>query len=410
MNGEPGRSVREPKAAAAGRPERDASIDLVRGLALVMMASDHARDFVLAIPGPPETWPEAGSGLFAARWATHWCPTAFMLLAGVGAALWAGRHAASGHGARRRTSLWLATRGLWLIVLEFTVVHAGWHLRLPGGWAMAQVIWALGASMLTLAGLVWLPRWMVGGLGAVLVLGHEMLGWLPIEAATHAAADGREAWTFATAAWAALHVPATVPLGPVQVFTLYPAGAWVGVVLLGYGIGGWWSPSLEIDRRRARLLVAAGACLALAAGLRLWGGYGEPRPWAAGEHAAGTLRAFINVTKYPPSPVYLLTTLGLTGLLLAWWPGRARGLAWMVDLGRAPLAFYVLHLFVLHALAAGALAIANAGTPLPAAPMTPAAWGWWLAVWAAGVAVLWPVCAWVARVKRRRRDWWLGYL
>lgn len=383
-----------PKPVRAGRL---GMVDAVRGLAIVVMALDHVRAYLTAAHFDPTDLAQAGPALFLTRWITHFCAPAFVLLAGVGAWL----------GGRRRTraelSRFLVTRGLWLILLEFTVISAGWYFNVRyelGG--IAQVIWAIGASMVVLAALVHLPMGWITGIGIAMVAGHNLLDGI-------AAADaGRLALP-----WSLLHVAG--PLDGAPFFIVYPILPWIGVMALGYALG----PLLGQGDSAARLrLRVAGA--ALVAGfvlLRAANGYGDPAPWSPQESGVTTALSFLKTTKYPPSLLYLLMTLGPTLLLLSLpFPARNRVAGWLRTLGRAPLFFYVTHIYLIHTLAitlgvwqgfaAGELATLYLRFPegygLPLAGV--------YAAWAVVVVALYPATRWFAEVKDRGRGWWWSYL
>ncbi len=392
-----GRAVPWPSAAAKRVRARTrlASIDLLRGLVIVLMALDHVRDYFTAARFSPLDLEQTDPPLFLTRWITHFCAPVFVLLAGVSARLVAQRCTTD------ELRRFLLTRGLWLIVLEFTVVTFAWtvNLRYEYGLVM-QVIWALGVSMIALAALVGLPVRVVAFVGLVLVAGHNLLdGVTPVQFV---------AWA---PLWNVLHVQGPTPFG----FVLYPLLPWVGVMALGFALGGvyaWDAP------RRRRTLIAIGAAAILAfVVLRLANGYGDPQPWTRQATATLTVLSFLNVSKYPPSLLYLLATLGPALVMLAMFETvRGRFAAVIEVFGRVPLFFYVLHIALAH-LAAGLIALwMGFGTAVLADMFLklPDGWGFGLAgvylAWAGVLATLYPVCHWFSDVKRRRRDWWLAYL
>jgi uncharacterized membrane protein len=374
--------------------ERVHGIDVLRGLVMVLMALDHARDFFGDVRLQPEDLARSTPALFATRWVTHLCAPVFVLLAGTSAYLH-GRRLPS----RAALARFLASRGLWLVLLELTVVGAAWQASFALDRAMLQVIWAIGLAMLALAALVFLPARIVGLVGLAIVAGHNLLdgvdwsGWwweLAHEAGARLQAGGFTAWV------------------------LYPFLPWIGVMALGYGLG----PLFERPphERRGVLLVAGLGGIAIFALLRAFRMYGEPDPWGTQDTLAMTVASFLSCTKYPPSLQFLAMTLGPGLVLLAAFdeePGfvgrRLR------TLGRVPLFFYVAHLWVLS-LGSAATHLATTGEWFRVMRDRPFPDGYgnglgavYLA-WALVVLALYPACAWYAGVKRRRRSALLSYL
>ena len=371
------------------------SIDLLRGLVMVVMALDHTRDFFSAGGFNPRD--VSDTTLFLTRWVTHFCAPTFIFLAGVSAFLYGQRRAAGD------INRFLFTRGLWLVLIEFTVVRFGWSFNVHFNHFVAQVIFAIGASMVALATLVYLPRWAIAAVGLVMIAGHNLF-------------DGVKAAQFGTAAplWDVLHQPGHLELVPgVDLVVLYPLIPWIGVMAAGYALG----PVFTRDpAARERTLFALGA--ALTAGfvlLRATNFYGDPAPWAVQASPIATVLSFLNCEKYPPSLLYLAMTLGPALVLLAAFE-RARGrLAGLITtIGRVPLFYYVVHIYLLHVLALvyAWWLVGDIGA-LIGAPHKPAGYGLSLpgiyAVWLAVVVALYPLCRWFAGVKRRRREWWWSY-
>lgn len=389
-------------AASAGGVTRAGSsridaIDKLRGLVIVLMVLDHVRDFFsrTAFTADPLAMESGDPLLFATRWITHLCAPTFVLLSGV--SIWLQR--ANGKG-RVDLTRFLLTRGLWLIVLELTVVTWGFNF---GGGVFLQVIWAIGASMIAMAGLIWLPRVAVLALAVAAVAGHQLL----------APVDPPDLGAMAPV-WSA-----TFEFGPgLGGFVAYPFVPWLGIMAAGYGLGELFGPA---RLRMKPLMALAGAMLALFLILRGLNRYGDPSPWSPQGDPLWTALSFLNVAKYPPSLDYVLVTLGLSLSLLPllhWMRGAAGGV--LLTFGRTPLFTYVLHVFIAHGLA---LAVGVAmGVPAGAffnllgdpSRVIAAGWGFGLAgvyaAWIATLALLWPLSRWFEGVKRRRRDWWLGYL
>jgi uncharacterized membrane protein len=387
--------------------QRLASVDLLRGLVMVIMALDHTRDFVhsAAMDFPPENLARTTPAIFLTRWITHLCAPTFMLCAGLSAWLRLERG-----GTKGELSRFLWTRGLWLVVLELTLVRLGFFFALDEGPVLLLVFWALGLSMIALALLLHLPYrvLLAGGLAVVLL---------------HNLADGLASSRFGSFAWLwqVLHEQGLLLRTP-PVVVAYPVLPWIAVMALGYCLGPVYR--LPSEQRRA-LLVRLGLALTAAfVVLRALNVYGDPRPWTAQESPVFTLLSFLNTTKYPPSLAFLLMTLGpalaLLGGLERFEPGDRHPL---LTFGRVPLFFFLVHIPLIHAVSIGLIwarygeapflftSLPTLGTPREAFPPD---FGWSLGttylVTAGVVVALYPVCSWFARLKQRRRAFWLGYL
>ncbi|SDE41655.1 DUF1624 domain-containing protein [Kordiimonas lacus] len=382
------------------RAYRLTSIDFLRGLVMVIMALDHVRDFFTDARFDPADLTQTDSALFLTRWITHFCAPTFVLLSGISAGLMHERKSTG------ELSRFLATRGLWLIAIEITLVSFGWQFNLATFSIGLQVIWVIGASMLIMAVLVWLPFWAIAGFGAVVVLGHNALDYglfPPVN------------WAAPTPFWHILHNPGfSLPFG-FPVGRMYPLLPWIGLMPLGYVLAKAYKLEPQV---RQRLLVRLG--LALIAGfilIRLVNGYGNPAPWSQQESGLFTFWSFLNTAKYPPSLAFLLMTVGPGLIVLAhaerW---RGRFVDWMVTLGRVPFFYYLAHIYLAHALALVAAELQGLGWRAMATAMwnMPAGYGFsiwvvWL-VWIGVVVALYPACKWFADLKARRKDWWLSYL
>lgn len=390
--------------AAAPVKVRLESIDMLRGLVILIMALDHVREYLSIVKGF-DTSTMTMPAYFFTRWITHFCAPAFCFLAGTSAFL------SMGGGRRTVTQLsrFLVTRGLWLVLMEWTVIGFGFFFNTTYtssfGWIM-QVIWVLGASMIALAGLVRLPMWVSVTVGVAMIAGHNLL-------------DGVSPASFGAWAplWSILHVPGTIMIGPVKVFVLYPLIPWVGVMALGYAFGALLSrPQPAADRQR--LLLSIGMTLTAAFLIvRVLNVYGDPRPWSARMDTLGTLISFLDATKYPPSLVYLLMTLGPSIAMLAWmerWRGAVVRV--LATFGRVPFFFYVVHVYVIHTVTVGAGWLQ--GFPVSAmldfCLFLPKEFGYSLPViyllWAALVLAMYPGCRWFASVKANHRHPLLSYL
>ena len=375
---------------------RLSSIDVLRGLVIVIMALDHVRAYFTDVRFDALDPTQTDAFLYATHWIANLCAPTFILLAGASAYLM-GRRTTKASLTRS-----LVTRGLWLIALEWTVVTFAWtfNFRYEMG-VILQVMWVIGASMIVLGGLVRLPPMLVGAIGLAICAGHNLLDSVQPEA------FGAWSWL-----WKVLHVQA----GPTGIaFVHYPLVPWVGLMAVGYALGKVY----DLDSaRRGQLLVAfGGAAIVLFFALRLINGYGDLQPWTAQPDFGRTVMAFMNVEKYPPSLDYLLITVGPALLLLVALE-RVRG--WFADVlqtfGRVPLFFYVLHIALAH-LAAGLVALwLGYGTAVLGEFFLsfPPTWGVGLAgvyaAWLFVVATLYPACLWFADFKEHRKDWWLYYV
>ena len=383
-------------AAATPRAEtRISSIDILRGIVIVLMALDHVRDYFTNARFDPLDLSQTTTGLFVTRWITHFCAPIFVLLAGTSAYLIAQRLP------RAQVSSFLGKRGLWLIFLEFTVVIFAWtfHVDYYVGVFM-QVIWAIGVAMLVLAALVHLPVGAVAAIGLGIIFLHNLLD--PIAPADFGA------WA---PLWNVLHDQGPVPWG----FAAYPVIPWIGIMAAGYALGAIYT--WHAARRQKTLMLLGVGALALFVMLRLVNGYGEPKPWSPQASPLYTFFSFIDVTKYPPSLAYALVTIGPGLLALAALERFRIPLAnFFETFGRVPLFAYVVHIVLAHLLA-GLLALATGfGTKIlyNVFFFYPPEWGYGLGgvylAWLVVLAILYPLCVWFAGVKRRRRDWWLAYL
>lgn len=397
-----------PAAAVPATPSRRIdSIDMLRGLVMVIMAIDHSRDYFTSVRFDPLALKYTWTALFLTRWITHVCAPVFVFLAGTGAYLSMSRGKS-----KSDISRFLLTRGLWLVALEMFVIDSAWLFNLELLNNAAGVIWAIGWSMIALAILVWLPLPAIAAFGLLMIVLHNAFD--PIVPAQL----GGAAWL-----WTILHEGGDVPFRFGFLYVNYPLIPWIGVMAAGYAFGALVRRTGE--PLRARLFARAGLIVTIAfVVLRTINIYGDPRPWAPKQSTLFTIFSFVNTNKYPPSLAYLLMTLGPALLLLALIERTRRGrplLEPLLAFGRVPLFFYVLHLPLLHAMAVGLQMFRGGdaswmfGTPpAPSVFTPPADYGYGLPVvylvWAIAVLLLYLPCRWFAGVKARRRDPWLSYL
>jgi uncharacterized membrane protein len=419
------------------RPRLD-GVDAVRGLVMVLMALDHVRDFLQTEPYRATDLNTTTPILFLSRLATHLCAPTFILLAGAGIFLTQRRKT-------RGQMVWfLVSRGLWLVVLEETIIRLAWNQGFDWTEFQAMVIWVIGWCMVLMSVMVYLPPPAVAAAGMIIVMQHNVLDRITPESAA-------ALWRPLGTVWKLLHAPPVdgIPLWDgAKLNVAYVVIPWFGVMCVGYGLG--VILTFEPPRRRFWLTCLGLFAIADFALVRGLNGYGDPRPWAvqyvdfeSGQHfdpsepATNTLAqfgsraappdavpdrlytamSFVNTAKYPPSLDFLLMTLGPALLLLALFDGPLG--AWarpLIVFGRVPLFFYVLHLplivccaLVVYAwgrqcgwyeLDYRAMQKKGLGVPL---------WGaylWWLAV----LVILYFPCRWYSGVKARSRSAWLSYL
>lgn len=396
---------------------RLASIDLLRGAVMILMALDHSHFFFCRAGSVPEYLPESSPALFFTRWITHFCAPAFFFLAGAGAFL----SLAKGGQSLSALSRFFWTRGLWLIGLSYTVIGYAWTSLFP--FVHGGVMEAFGVSMILMALMVWLPLRWIATLGVGILVTHNLLDHVSTSA------FGRFA-----VVWSVLHSPGAYPIGFHQsYFTLFTVIPWVGVMAVGYAFG---AILLRADRRN--LMVWMGVTLTVAfialrlpnlygnsaAGLRgAFPDYYSAGPWTLQPTFAMTIASFLNTLKYPASLQFLLMTLGPILIALAWLDGVQPTLGWARVLqvfGRVPLFFYVLHLFLLHAMAVWVALLFHqrAAWLMYGGPLilrTPPGYGHGLpfiyAMWLVAVVLLYFPCKWFMVIKQEHPEsWWLRYL
>jgi uncharacterized membrane protein len=422
---------------APAKPDRLDAVDMLRGLVMVIMALDHVRDFWSnRIHLDPTDLKTTTAAIFLTRWITHYCAPTFIFLAGTGAFLSLARGKT-----KRELSLFLFTRGLWLAFFEVVINRFMWMFNFDFIHHGAGVFWAIGLSMIALSILVYLPTPVVTIIGVAMIGFHNMLDGM-----TAAQVHLPNWW------WVILHSPGdaviarvSLPPGDLMLWkglapwtnagpwtprdvtfgTGYCLIPWMGVMAAGYGLGAL----LQVDRRwRRGLLFVLGAALTLAfIRLRLENFAGDPRPWSKQPTDLFTVLSFLNCTKYPPSLLYLLMTLGPAIMLLSLFD-RPLGPAArpIITFGRVPLFFYLLHIPLIHGgvvlydllrfhfspqltdgpWAVSSEAIAKGVVPPEHGVSLPVVYLLWIAV----VFILYWPCRWWAGVKQRHRHWLLSYL
>jgi uncharacterized membrane protein len=404
-------------SSAAGRRDRVTSVDALRGLVMIVMALDHVRDFIHqgAMSGAsPTDLASTTPLLFMTRWVTHFCAPVFMLTAGIGAYFYSRRNrpAKAGH-STAQLSWFLVTRGMWLIVLELTLMQFAYNFNVAAGNPIfLLVLYVLGACMIILAALVWLPAPALAAISIATIVLHNL-------------ADGIRAEQLGSwgPVWNLLHQVGAFPFAGRIWIAAYSLVPWFAVMSLGYCLGAVFAlPPL----RRQRVLLRAGIAATIAfLVIRVINGYGDPARWSWQATASFTVLSFLNTTKYPPSLDFLLMTLGPSLIVLSWFErlplSRSNPLT---VFGRVPLFYFVLHFFAAHLsivvlslLQYGSSALGFMLQPVPSmggpAKEFPPGFGYdlWVAyaVWLAIVVALYPVCKWYSGVKDRTPSRWLSY-
>ncbi|MBC3464869.1 DUF1624 domain-containing protein [Pseudomonas sp. RW10S2] len=372
------------------------SIDALRGLVILFMLLDHVREtfFLHRQVSDPMTIDTTEPALFASRALAHLCAPVFVMLTGLSAWLYGEKHQGRGD-----VSAFLLKRGLFLVVLEFTLVNFAWTFQLPPSVIYLQVIWAIGLSMIVLSLLVWLPRPLLMALGMAIIAGHNLLDSLHF-------APG----TMMHAPWAILHDRGWLEVSQnLRLRTSYPLLPWIGVIALGYALGPWFAQGSDTAQRQRRLLFAGTGALLGFLALRLVNGYGEAQ-WQLYPDLTQTLMSLLNITKYPPSLLFLLLTLGVGLLLLRVFEraDQGRWIGVLTVFGSAPMFFYLLHLYALKVfyLASVGLFGHNQGEYFGFDSVG----ALWLVATLLAAALYWPVRKFAGFKARRRDIRWLKYL
>jgi uncharacterized membrane protein len=382
---------------------RIASVDLIRGAVMVLMAIDHVRVYSGVPAGGP------APGVFFTRWITHFCAPAFIFLAGTSAFFYGRRHG--------ELSRFLLTRGLWLVVLEFTVLRLAWTFNFDfRHYEMAGVIWVIGACMILMSALVKLPLKVVGALGLIIIAAHNLTDWRFEAIAEHLNEHSISGF------WKLLYVgfyAGPVTLGDLQVWVLYSIIPWIGVMAAGYAFGNILT--FEAARRKKLCILIGCSAIALFVVLRGLNLYGDPFHWRSGTRMPA-LFSFLNTTKYPASLCFLLMTLGPTIAMIPPVESASGAVARAVGIfGRVPFFYYILHIPLIHALAlvvsklrlgyVDAWLFTNhpMGNPRPPAGYT---WNLWLlyTVWLIAIMALYVPCQKFAEFKCTSKAWYLRYL
>jgi uncharacterized membrane protein len=383
------------------------SIDLLRGLVMIIMALDHTRDFFhsQAMTDDPLNLATTTPLLYFTRWITHFCAPVFVFLAGTSAYLQSLRKP------KKELSLFLIKRGLWLLAVEVFLISLGITFDISYSFIILQTIWAIGISMIVLGLAIWMPFTAILVTGLAIVFGHNLLDFYE---AKHQGAY--------PLFYSFLHRPDFLNLGGNHLVQIaYPFLSWAGLMMTGYCLGKVFHTFQGAERRK--VLTAMGlAAILLFVAVRATNAYGDPDEWSTQKNGLFTFLSFMNVHKYPPSLLYMLITIGPALLFLAWAGNAKTRLAKIITVyGRVPFFYYVLHFYLLHlATAAFFLArghsFAEGAKGLPNFPfkflMPGEGYPLWVVyvVWISAVALLYPVCKWFSEYKKTHSQWWLSYL
>jgi uncharacterized membrane protein len=390
------------------KQKRITSIDLLRGAIMIIMALDHTRDYFHAgaFVNDPTDLHTTTAALFFTRWITHFCAPIFMLLAGVSAFISGQKKT------KKELALFLLKRGLWLIFLELTVLNFAWFLNIHFSYISLQVIWALGACMVCLSALIYLPKKVLLITGFVLVAAHNLLDNF------HVTGNNLEAF-----GWSILHERHLFTLGSMKINISYQLIPWVGVMALGYCLGNIFITGFDAAKRKRILIYIGSLSLVLFIIIRYINVYGDLVPWTQQSSGLFSFLSFINVTKYPPSVDYLLITEGVALLFLAFTENLSNGFTKIISIyGRVPMFYYLAHIYLIHLLAIpAAVYLGYRWTDMTSftngihfAPHLKA-YGFNLGIvyliWISIVASLYPLCKWYDGYKTKHKEkWWLGYL
>lgn len=380
------------------------SLDLLKGLVIILMTFDHVREYfhAAAFYYEPTNLEMTTLPIFFSRWMTHFCAPVFCFLAGTSAFL-VGRR-------QSKTALagFLLKRGLWLMVLEFTVITFSWYFDVHFKIIAFFVIAALGFSMICLAGLIFLPRWALLTFSLVMIFGHNCLDGIDYK---------DNLW------WELLHQARYHYFSENFILDIsYPVVPWIGVMSLGYYFGAFYTSDFDAVTRRKWLNIIGASALVLFVMLRWFNIYGESSPWVSGTSASQTFMSFFNLSKYPPSLLYLLMTLGTAFIILANIESlKGRVVNFFSTFGRVPFFYYILHLYLIHLLAMLTAQLTGFGWNSMLLTEwideTPQLRGYGFGligvslVWLSIFTLLYPLCRWFDVYKQSNKDkWWLSYL
>jgi uncharacterized membrane protein len=393
--------------AAPVTSKRIQSIDLLRGTVILIMALDHVRDYFhgAAYIFDPTDLSRTDGFMFFTRWITHFCAPVFTFLAGTSAYLNGTQKT------KKQLSAFLFSRGLWLVFAELFIITLGWTFNPAYPIFILQVIWALGISMMVLSAMVWLPEKLILITGLVLIFGHNLLD--PVVPGLYPPV---------AALFTILHRQELLQVGSANFFVGYPILPWIGIMCTGYALGKLYLPSFDAAKRKKWLVATGLGAIALFIVIRFINSYGDPSPWSTQQTPFFTFLSFLNTTKYPPSLLYILMTLGPALLFLAFTEKPLNAFTQkVVVLGRVPMFFYIIHIYILHLL--GVIAVVASGHPwhdmilnnwvTANAQLQGYGYPLWFVyvLWIVVMIGLYPLCSWYDGYKRAHREkWWLSYI
>ena len=385
--------------------KRMVSIDLLRGIVMVLMALDHVREYfhAPAFIYDPLDLSKTSIAIFLTRWITHYCAPIFMLLTGTSAFLVGERKGT------KALSKFLFTRGLFLIFLELTVINFAWNFNIHFPEFDFLVLWSLGFSMIALSGLVYLPKRIILAIAILLIACHNLFDTV------HLAGKGIAAFI-----WSLLHEPGFFSFAGKNFFVLYPIMPWVGTIALGYSLGNLYSKNVVAEKRKKTLLWLGISSLLLFIIIRSVNIYGDAALWSKQSSFGFTILSFINVSKYPPSLLYLLVTIGPALIFLALSETLTGKISKLFSVyGRVAMFYYILHIYLIHLLAMFATVFCgHKWSDMIWGSFDPdgmKGYGFSLpivyAVWLSVIIILYPLCKWYDGYKTAHKEkWWLSYL
>jgi uncharacterized membrane protein len=388
---------------------RITSIDFLRGTIMIIMALDHVRDYLYSgsFYNDPLDLGKTSAVVFFTRWITHFCMPIFMMLAGTSAYLIGQKKS------KAELSAFLVKRGLWLVFLELVVVNFGWNFNITFPMFFFITIWALGISMIILAGVIHLQPKLILALSIIVIFGHDLLDGIHV--------DGYSLPAFG---WSLLHFQQAFFWHHELLLVGYPLVPLIAVMPLGYCLGQWYAKDYDTEKRKKNLLWVGLGAISLFLILRYSNLYGDPSKWSVQKDGLFTFLSYLNISKYPPSLLYLLITLGSAFLFLSFTEKLKGSVVNVVSVyGRVPMFYYLIHIYIIHLVALIASSLTQGQDwhnwlftkPIWFSTKNLRGYGFSLPVayliWAAIVVGLYPLCKWYDAYKQANKDkWWLSYL
>jgi len=394
--------------AKKSKYKRIESIDLLRGVVMIIMALDHVRDYFhnSAFLYNPEDLAHSNAILFFTRWITHYCAPVFVFLAGTSAYLYGAKRN------KKNLSFFLFTRGIWLVLAELFIVSLFRTFNPSYHFFNLQVIWATGICMMILSAMIYMNRLLLFFSGVLILLTHNMLDNVHV--------TGNNLSSFL---WAILHEPGYFTFGHFTIHVHYPVLPWVGIMATGYSFGSLYTSGYNAEKRRRTLFLLGSGSILLFIFLRFSNFYGDASHWSIQKDSLFSFLSFLNVTKYPPSLLYVLMTLGPAFIFLVFAERPPNAFKEkIIVFGRVPMFYYLAHILLIHFFAMiGAVILGYKWSDMVLTTMVnraPALKGYGFnltivyMVWLALVFILYPLCKWYDRYKKANRStkWWVSYL